>query len=201
MAGRGKIARLPKDIREQVNRRLEDGEDGERLLAWLNGLPEVVKVLARDFKGVGISPQNLSEWRSRGYVDWLVRQETSAKARDLMEECSLLKEAAGERLTEHLSTVLAGRYAAILAEWNGGMTEEMGSELQALRRMGREIGALRRGDQREAGLKMELERLARERQAEESRREAGGMLAGPKLAMLEMVLAKMGAMGQAGMGG
>jgi len=29
----GKIARLPKDIREELNRRLEDGEPGKHLVA------------------------------------------------------------------------------------------------------------------------------------------------------------------------
>ena len=61
----GKIARLPRLIREQLNRRLEDGEPGVEALAWLNALPEVLTVLEKDFAGRPISVQNLSEWKPR----------------------------------------------------------------------------------------------------------------------------------------
>ena len=37
----GKIAKLPSTIRDDLNCRMEKGEDGPELLAWLNGLPEV----------------------------------------------------------------------------------------------------------------------------------------------------------------
>jgi hypothetical protein len=37
----GKIARLPEEIREQLNRRLADGEAGSVVLPWLEGLPGV----------------------------------------------------------------------------------------------------------------------------------------------------------------
>lgn len=38
----GKIARLPVAIREEVNRRLLDGEPASKILPWLNGLPDLV---------------------------------------------------------------------------------------------------------------------------------------------------------------
>jgi len=63
----GKIARLPRKIREQLNRRLENGEPGNRLVEWLNSLPEVQKVLAADFDGEPVSEPNLSRWRQGGY--------------------------------------------------------------------------------------------------------------------------------------
>ena len=59
---KGKIARLPKTIRDELNQRLADGESGRRLIAWLNSLPEVDAVLDREFGGRAISEQNLSEW-------------------------------------------------------------------------------------------------------------------------------------------
>ena len=46
-AHRGKIGHLPKALQEQVNRRLEKGEHGRTLVAWLNALPEVQAALAR----------------------------------------------------------------------------------------------------------------------------------------------------------
>jgi hypothetical protein len=47
----GKIARLPRDLRDQINRRLDDGEPGVQLVHWLNELPEVQAVLSRNFDG------------------------------------------------------------------------------------------------------------------------------------------------------
>jgi hypothetical protein len=41
----GKIARLPKEIREQLNRRMENGWRGARLVNWLNELPQVKEVV------------------------------------------------------------------------------------------------------------------------------------------------------------
>ena len=59
-----KIARLPKAVREQLNQRLADGEQGETLLEWLHSLPEVLQVLMRDFEDRPILKQNLSRsWR------------------------------------------------------------------------------------------------------------------------------------------
>ena len=52
MARNGKIARLPRDLRDELNRRLQDGKQGGPLLVWLNALPTVLAVLARDFGGV-----------------------------------------------------------------------------------------------------------------------------------------------------
>jgi hypothetical protein len=41
----GKIARLPLALREELNRRLREGEGGRTLLAWLNASPAVRAVL------------------------------------------------------------------------------------------------------------------------------------------------------------
>jgi len=53
MTRNGKIARLPQPIREQINRRLQDGQEGKRIVAWLNTLPEVAAVMGR---GLTASP-------------------------------------------------------------------------------------------------------------------------------------------------
>src|SRR6266446_6933011 len=49
MSHKGKIARLPLAIREQLNRRLQDGEIGRDLVVWLNSAPEVQAVLKAEF--------------------------------------------------------------------------------------------------------------------------------------------------------
>ena len=56
----GKIARLPGEIREEINTRLYDGKSGPDILAWLNELQPVKEILAAQFDGVPVSHQNLS---------------------------------------------------------------------------------------------------------------------------------------------
>jgi hypothetical protein len=40
MTRNGKIARLPDPVRQELNARLEKGEEGAPLLRWLNARPE-----------------------------------------------------------------------------------------------------------------------------------------------------------------
>jgi hypothetical protein len=71
---RGKIARLPLAIRQELNTRLRNGEEGKQLVLWLNGLPAVQEILAAQFNAKPITEPNLSRWRSGGYADWLLEQ-------------------------------------------------------------------------------------------------------------------------------
>ena len=167
MARNGKIARLPREIRDKLNRRLHNGEPGGTLLAWLNGLPQVQQTLARHFGGVAISKQNLSEWRAGGFAELQVRQETLDQARELAADANEITAATDGRLTDHLATVLAVRYAALLQGWNGELTEEFRRELRTLHGMCQDFVELRRGDHSGARLKMEQERLEREREKTE----------------------------------
>src|SRR6266404_7582993 len=69
----GKIARLPHNLREQLNLKLHDGLPAKSILPWLNSLPEVKAILAADFDHRPISKQNLSEWKQGGFRDWLLQ--------------------------------------------------------------------------------------------------------------------------------
>jgi len=102
---KSKIARLPHDIREQLNRRLRDSEAGDSLLKWLNQLAEVKAILAAEFAGRAITKQNLSDWRSAGFRDWLVRQDALEIAGSLRDEQDL-----GD-------AALVGPFAEKLARW------------------------------------------------------------------------------------
>src|SRR5580704_14002274 len=108
----GKIARLPKSVRDELNRRLTDGEPGNQLVAWLNDLPEVQKVVAAEFGGRAVREQNLSEWKQGGYQDWLRQQEALELVRGLSAEGEELRAAtAAQPFTERLVIWLAARYA------------------------------------------------------------------------------------------
>jgi hypothetical protein len=162
----GKIARLPKAVRDELNRRLADGEPGNQLVAWLNDLPEVQKVAAAEFGGRAVREQNLSEWKQGGYQDWLRQQEALELVRGLSAEGEELRAATAEPLTEKLVVWLAARYAVTtrkLAD-QGGNTE---LEWQRLRELCGDVVALRRGDHSAARLKIEQERLEREREQTE----------------------------------
>jgi hypothetical protein len=130
-------------------------------------LPEVQHILAEAFAGRPLSQQNLSEWKAGGYRDWLARQETLAQARELAADAAELTAATDGRLTDHLATVLAARYAATLAAWNGELTEDFRRKLRALHGLCQDIVELRRGDHSGARLNLEQERFAREREKTE----------------------------------
>ncbi|MCW5547864.1 MAG: hypothetical protein KIT44_02780 [Opitutaceae bacterium] len=72
---KGKIARLPQEIRDEVSRRLHDGVPGFAIVEWLNEQPAVIDRLRAYFHGAPVTSQNLSEWRLGGYQDYLRRLE------------------------------------------------------------------------------------------------------------------------------
>jgi len=76
MSRNGKIARLPKDLRELVNRMLEDGAQHRSVInelekhrhRWPDGMSD-------------INEDNVSNWKSGGYLDWLHEQDIQADLR------------------------------------------------------------------------------------------------------------------------
>lgn len=153
----GKIARLPRAVREQLNRRLRDGEEGKKLVAWLNGLPEVKAVIAVEFGGKPIREQNLSEWRKRGYRDWVAHQEALELAEKLAEDAIDLEQNNHAPLTDTLAVWLASRYAVATRR----VVEAKGAEAwRILREMCADVVELRRGDHSAQRLLIERERAA-----------------------------------------
>jgi hypothetical protein len=153
---RGKIARLPWNIREELNRRLRDGESGTKLLARLNTDPEVQRVVTEEFGGRVVHAQNLTVWRRSGYKDWLQMEQAAELVRHPFTEADELKSALDEPASDKLGTWLAARYAVatqhMAREGNGQL------EWEQLREMCSDVSALRRGDHRAARLKLEQAR-------------------------------------------
>jgi hypothetical protein len=163
----GKIARLPKTVRDELNRRLSDGEPGNQLVVWLNAVPEVQTMIAAEFGGRAVREQNLSEWKQGGYQDWLRQQEALELVRSLSAEGEELQAVtAAQPFTERLVIWLAARYAVATRQLEGqdGKTE---LDWQKLRELCSDVVALRRGDHSAARLKIEQERLERDRQKTE----------------------------------
>ena len=99
--------------------------------------------------------------------EWQARQETLKQARELAADAREITVATDGKLTDHLATVLAVRYASALSGWNGEVTEEFRSKLRAMRGLCQDIVELRRGDHSGARLQMEQTRLEREREKTE----------------------------------
>lgn len=169
MTRTGKIARLPREVREQLNRRIADGEPGIRLVEWLNGLEQARHVLAQDFGGREINEQNLCEWKQGGYQDWLTRQEMLVCARELATNAAELTATAEGSLSDHLSVILSGRYAMLVSGWNGEMDDGFRRQVRALRMLCQDIVELRRGDHNAERLRLDLDRFAETNKAEEVR--------------------------------
>src|SRR5215207_1465627 len=142
---RGKIARLPEPIRDELNRRLRDGESGTKLLAWLNALPEVQCIVAEEFGGRPVQAVNLWAWRHGGYREWLQMQQAAELVRHPFAEADDLKSAVDDP-SDKLGTWLAARYAVASSQ----LTNENNGQLdwERLREMCSDVSALRRGDHR-----------------------------------------------------
>jgi hypothetical protein len=153
---RGKIARLPKAVRDELNRRLCDGESGTKLLAWLNTEPEVQRVVTEEFGGRPVQSVNLSAWRHGGYREWLQLQQAAELVRHPFVEADDLKSAVDDP-SDKLGTWLAARYAVATQH----MPRDGNGQLDwnRLREMCRDVSALRRGDHRAERLKLEQARL------------------------------------------
>jgi hypothetical protein len=174
MARIGKIARLPRDLRSTLNSRLQDGEEGKKILHWLNALPPVKQVLAENFGGRPINEQNLSDWRRGGYEEWLAHQDILVQAQELAANRKELEAAApGRSLTDHLGDAVSFRYGAILAAQGLEFDDTARQQLRILGRLCQAVVKLRRSEQNAARLKIESERwdLARQ-QLEEDKAEA-----------------------------
>src|SRR6267378_766217 len=162
----GKIARLPLAVRQELNRRLDEGEQGKELVAWLNGLPEVQAIVATQFGGKAIREQNLSEWKQGGYRDWLAKQEALEIADRLGEDATEWNAESRARLTDTLALWLAARYA-VATRRVAETGEREGWRL--LREMCGDIVELRKGDHTAERLQIERERLELEKDKTEKR--------------------------------
>lgn len=158
MSSTGKIARLSAEIRDELNRRLHNGERGRSLLEWLNGLPQTQQILASAFGGRPINHVNLTAWRAGGYQAWLARHET------FLQTCQQPTEAVkwtdpSQKITGHLTGMVAARYAAALMDWDGQITLGFRQKLRALERLSQSAVRLRRGDLTAARINLDHECL------------------------------------------
>jgi hypothetical protein len=116
-ARRGKIASLPVRIREELNQRLLDGQQGPQILPWLTGLPEVLLILDRQWGEEPINVGNLSEWRTGGYQEWLAKREKVDRTKLLAKYCLEMSEAGGNAIGMS-AAVAAGQLMDVLEDFD-----------------------------------------------------------------------------------
>ena len=155
----GKIARLPREVREVLGDRLAAGEPAGTLIGWLNGLACVQGVLRQYFGSRLITEQNLSEWRQGGHQDWLRREEARVLVGQLAEQGEDLAFAAqgqeiSDRLARRLEAALV-RLAEVLVDREAEPLEQW----RQLREVNRELSRLRRDDHQAAQVELQRQRL------------------------------------------
>jgi hypothetical protein len=158
MTRKGKIARLPQPIREQINRRLQNGDKNTKITEWLNTLLEVNAVLAAEFESDPINETNLSNWKLGGYRDWEAQQEALAAVRQFGANAAELTQATGGQLADQLALCLTARIAVELQRASSGGDDAAG-QLLRLRQLCGDLVALRKGDQNAQWLRIEREKL------------------------------------------
>jgi hypothetical protein len=99
----GKIAQLPKPIRDDLNHRLENGKQSPELLEWLNALPETQQLITQKFDNQPITRSNLSDWRQGGFADWRADQIREARIQRICETGDTLEKAEAGDLFENFA--------------------------------------------------------------------------------------------------
>src|SRR5271165_6270433 len=144
MSRNGKIARLPGEIREEINRRLQDGVKGRDIVAWLNSSDKVKSVLTQDFDGHEINEINLTHWRKGGFRDWQAQQQAIEESRRVTSEGRQLADTGPKSLADNLAVWLLGRYIVATRGLIGNKSDKAAWKL--LREVCHDVVALRRGE-------------------------------------------------------
>src|SRR5215471_10577074 len=157
----GKIARLPQQIREQLNQRLDDGESSETLLPWLNSLPKTQAVLAKHFASRPIQKQNLSEWRQGGFREWQTRCQAANLLHEIHHDHSLAHQSLAKLSAAKLARWLSIQYAATAYSLTS-LVDDPQARWKRLRELCVDISRLRRADLLNERLRLDRKWLALE---------------------------------------
>jgi hypothetical protein len=155
----GKIASLPQNLRDQLNRRLDNGEPPHLLARWLNSLPEVQSLLASDFDSQPVSRQNMHQWSRHGFRAWKMRQQALEFAANYTPTPDQ-PAATSLSLTDPLIQWLHLNLAAAAQNLVATDSTDPDADLRRLRLFAADIVALRRGDLYARRIALEEKRYA-----------------------------------------
>ncbi|HWV99201.1 MAG TPA: hypothetical protein VNZ64_05850 [Candidatus Acidoferrum sp.] len=154
----GKLSRLPRQIRDQLNQRLDDAQEPNAILQWLNSLPEVQAVVNAHFDGKPIDGGNLSEYRKRAFRKSQIHRAALEFASGFAAQDSPDQPPAVLPRIEHFVQWLSLRLAAV-AE-SSDVAENTQAELRDIRSFLDDIVALRCGELISRRISLEEQRLA-----------------------------------------
>ena len=102
----GKVARLPKVLRDNINEMLQDGIS----------YPEIIRKLGKE--GEALNKVNLCHWKSGGYQDWLNEQKHSEEVRWREEHTlQIAHESEGSALNEVAIKMATAQIYEVLQEF------------------------------------------------------------------------------------
>ncbi len=159
----GKIAKLPRPLRDQINRALDAGQSAVSIARGLNEIPQVKAMLEAHFGGKPISQQNLSEWKAGGYRDWQLRQELILQHEEFAANIHELSQTA-EGMANALFGMLLLDYARLMKNKDGETPEDFEKKRKALSAQLQDIVKLRRCDVQARNVEVQEGRLERDRE-------------------------------------
>jgi hypothetical protein len=154
----GKIARLPEDIREQLNHRLLDNHLASNILPWLNDLAPVKEILAAQFKGAPINYHNLSNWRKLGYQRWFDARQSIAETKELAQFSAHLTAAGNGSIPLGASAIASGQILKRLQ--TVARAENENGPCDDLLKLTSASAVLLKGEQNNERIKIARERLS-----------------------------------------
>ncbi len=159
----GKNAKLPRALRDQINRAFDAGQSAVSIARELNKIPEVKAMLEAHFEGRPISPQNLSEWKGGGYRDWQLRQELILQHQEFAANLHELSQTA-EGMANSLFHMLLLDYARLMKNKDHETPEDFEKKRKALSNQLQDITKLQRCDIQARNVEVQEGRLERDRE-------------------------------------
>jgi len=117
-----KISWFSRLVREELNRFLQNGKPDAEILEWINGVPEVKKILEHH-DGAPVGGRDLEVWRRTGFRT----REMHRKMVEAVNELAKLGERSDPaKLTDDLVGAVAARLADLEIEGGDGFTQGRG---------------------------------------------------------------------------
>jgi len=154
---KSKIARLPFNIREELNHQIMDNVPTKDILSWLNGDPTVRHYMERLFQNRFITEQNLSEWRQGAYQEWLDYRSCVEDVRDLSEQAA--RAALTDISGEHLLLALTAMFAQMVKNMEKTPEIPFNRRVIIMQDLIKMALSLRRSEQRDEALRLKREQL------------------------------------------
>lgn len=117
-----KISWFAIEVREELNGYLQNGKPDSEILEWINGVPEVKKILEqRGSPAVG--GRDLEVWRRTGFPTWAIHRKMMEAVNDL---AKLRNRVGPAKLADDLVGVVAARFADLELEGGDGFMQRRG---------------------------------------------------------------------------